>query len=249
MSKKKVGITIIIVIIIAIVGVCIGRNCWKNRKIEFADENMAKVICSSLYAYGYGRDVSPEEITWEQLDSIEKLNIGYSGYYSTIVDIEKCRNVETLDINIIITEYDYAYQIAQGKIEKKLSAQEIEQLQKELSEVLPKLSKMKELWLADMGECEWTSVEFLKNCSQLEELYLSSCKADDYSALRNCQSLKVISLLNCNISSADDIIGLENIEYITLRNTPLGDKPEEIKKLQEAYPDAVIDVANYEDEE
>ena len=248
MSKKKAGITIIIVIIIAVAG-CIGRNCWKNRKIVFADENMGKVICSSLYAYGYGREVSPEEITWEQLDCIEKLNIGYSGYYNTIVDIEKCRNIEMLEINIIITKYDYAYQIAQGKIEKNLSAQEIEQLQKELSEVLPKLPKMKELWLADMGECEWTSVEFLKNCSQLENLYLSSCKADDYSALKNCQSLKVVSFWDCNISSADDIIGLENIEYIILKNTPLGDKPEEIKKLQEAYPDAVVNVANYEEEE
>ena len=67
--------------------------------------------------------------------------------------------------------------------------------------------------------------------------------------LKECKKLKSISLCKCNISSADDIIGLENIEYITLWNTPLGDKPEEVKKLQEAYPDAVIDVANYEEEE
>ena len=247
MSKRKVGVLTLIVVII--IGICIGVNCWKNRKIEFVDENMAKVICSSLYAYGYGREVSPEEITWEQLDSIEKLNIGYSGYYNTIVDIEKCRNIETLEININITKYDYAYQIAQGKIEENLSTEETGKLQEELSEVLPKLSKMKELWLADMGECEWTSVEFLKNCSQLEELRLYSCVTHDYSALKSCQSLKVVSLWDCNISSADDIIGLEDIEYITLRNTPLGDKPEEIKKLQEAYPDAVVDVANYEEEE
>ena len=247
MSKKKVGITIIIVIIIAIVGVCIGRNCWKNRKIEFADENMAKVICGSIY--GYGKNVTTENITWEQLDSIKSLNIGYSGYYTTIKDIEKCRNLERLSINSIVKKYSAAYEIEQGEIPTDLSKKEIEKLQEELTEVLPKLSELTELHLADLGKCNWTAIDFLKGCSQLEVLKIWGSVVDDYSVLKECKSLKTIVLGGCNISSADDIIGLENIEYITLRNTPLGDKPEEIKKLQEAYPDAVIDVANYEDEE
>ena len=246
MSKKKAGITIIIVIIIAVVG-CIGRNCWKNRKIVFADENMGKVICGSIY--GYGKNVTTENVTWEQLGSIESLNIGYSGYYTTIKDIGKCRNLERLSINSIVEKYSAAYEIEQGEIPTDLSEKEIEKLQEELAEVLPKFSELTELDLADLGKCNWTSIDFLKGCSQLEVLKIWRSVADDYSVLKECKSLKIIVLSGCNISSADDIMGLKNMEYIALRNTPLGDKPEEIKKLQEAYPDAVIDVVNYEEEE
>ena len=246
MSKKKAGITIIIVIIIAVAG-CIGRNGWKNRKIVFADENMGKVICGSIY--GYGKNVTTENVTWEQLGSIESLNIGYSGYYTTIKDIGKCRNLERLSINSIVEKYSAAYELEQGEISTDLSEEEIEKLQEELAEVLPKLSGLTELHLADLGKCNWTTIDFLKGCSQLEELDLYFCGVNDYSTLKECKKLKSIFMWKCNISSADDIIGLENIEYIIIGNTPLGDKPEEIKKLQEAYPDAVVDVANYEEEE
>ena len=34
-------------------------------------------------------------------------------------------------------------------------------------------------------------------------------------------------------------MGLENLEWIGIRNTPLANNPEELKKLKEAYPDAV----------
>ena len=233
MSKKKAGITIII--------------GWKNRKIVFADENMGKVICGSIY--GYGKNVTTENVTWEQLGSIESLNIGYSGYYTTIKDIGKCRNLERLSINSIVEKYSAAYELEQGEIPTDLSKKEIEKLQEELTEVLPKFSGLRELHLADLGKCNWTTIDFLKGCSQLEELDLYFCGVNDYSTLKECKKLKSIFMWKCNISSADDIIGLENIEYIIIGNTPLGDKPEEIKKLQEAYPDAVVDVANYEEEE
>ena len=157
--------------------------------------------------------------------------------------------MERLSINSIVEKYSAAYELEQGEISTDLSEEEIEKLQEELAEVLPKFSRLRELHLADLGKCNWNTIDFLKGCSQLEVLKIWQSVADDYSVLKECKSLKTIVLSGCNISSADDIIGLENIEYIIIGNTPLGDKPEEIKKLQEAYPDAVVDVANYEEEE
>ena len=243
MNKKMVEIIISIVLILA--AICIGIKCWNNREVEFADGNMAKVIGATIYR----KEVTTEKITYEQLKTISDLNIAYTGYYKTIKDIEKCKNIESLSMNGNVRKYKPAYWIAEGKIERELTYEEVEKLQEELTEILPKLPKLKSLDLGNLEGCEWTSVEFLKCCNELEELDLYSCVANDYSILKECKKLKSIYLWNCNISSADDIIGLENIEYITLRNTPLGDEPEEVKKLQEAYPDAVVDVANYEEEE
>ena len=243
MNKKMVEIIISIVLILA--AICIGIKCWNNREVEFADGNMAKVIGATIYR----KEVTTEKITYEQLKTISDLNIAYTGYYKTIKDIEKCKNIESLSMNGNVRKYKPAYWIAEGKIERELTYEEVEKLQEELTEILPKLPKLKSLDLADLGKCNWTSIDFLKGCSQLEVLKIWRSVADDYSVLKECKSLKIIVLSGCNISSADDIMGLKNMEYIALRNTPLGDKPEEIKKLQEAYPDAVIDVVNYEEEE
>ncbi len=52
--------------------------------------------------------------------------------------------------------------------------------------------------------------------------------------------IKKIRITCSDISKAEDIIGLENLESIMILNTPLAENPEEVKKLQEAYPEADI---------
>lgn len=240
MNKRKIGTRVIAVMLVAVVGVCIGRNCWKNRKVEFADENMAKVICGSIY--GYGGNVTPENVTWEQLDSIESLDIGYTGYYNTIKDIAKCRNLKKLYVNNVLMEYSAVYQIANGNIEKNLSVDDIEKLQEELAKELPKLKKIEQIEIADLGNCKWTSIEFLKYCNKLKSIEIWGSSADDYSALKECKALESVALWKCNVSSADDLMGLESLKYITLSNTPLDQNPEELQKLKAAYPDVEFDI-------
>ena len=240
MNKKKIGTVVMVILLIAIAGIYIGINCWKNRKIEFADENMAKVICGSIY--GYGGDVTPENVTWEELDSIETLDIGYTGYYSTIKDIEKCRKLKKLYVNNVLIEYSAVYKIANGKIEKNLSKNDVEKLQREMSEILPKLTELKELWVGDLGECKWTSMEFLKECKQLEDIEIWGSPANDYSALKECKELKSVALWKCNISSADNLMGFKNLKYITLSNTPLDRNSTELQKLKDAYPNVKFDI-------
>ena len=118
--------------------------------------------------------------------------------------------------------------------------QSVEEKQQELGEILPKMRKLKQLIIEGEGDVEWTSIEFLKNQKSIEELGLFNCKATNYSVLKTCKSLKEIEIISSELSKAEDLIGLENVESIMILNTPLAENPEEIKKLQEAYPDADI---------
>ena len=113
-------------------------------------------------------------------------------------------------------------------------------MQQELGKVLPKMKKLKWFMLSREGEVEWTSVEFLKDQKSIEELWICNCKATDYSVLKTCISLKEIKIEDSELSRAEDLIGLDNVEHFYLRETPLAENPEEIKKLQEAYPEADI---------
>ena len=233
--RKIIRIAIILLIVIA-VGISKGREIYDNSHVRFADETMGKVICKSIR----GNTVTPESVTRKGLKGIKRLEIGFVSYYKTLRDIKYCTGVEKLTINLKMSSYDPAFTINQGEVDRKLSEDEIEKVQKELEIILPKLSNLKELWLSDMGGCNWTSLDFLKNCNQIEKIYVSCTSIKDYSGLQGCTSLKVIDLEGTQISRAEDIIGLEHLEFIVLFDTPLAEKPEEIKKLQEAYPDAEI---------
>ena len=233
--RKIVGIAIILLIVIA-VGISKGREIYDNSHVRFADDNMGKVICGSMRR----GNVTPENVTHRDLKEVKRIEMGFIGYYETLKDIKRCTELEFLTINCGIGDDDPAFKINQGKANKGLTKDEIEDKQKEMGKILPRLSNLKELWLADKGEIEWTSLEFLKKCDQIEELHIIRCTVKDYSALQGCTSLTHLSIHDSEISRAEDIIGLENLKFITFYDTPLAENPEEIKKLQEAYPDAEI---------
>ncbi|MGN0395176.1 MAG: hypothetical protein ACI4EF_07425, partial [Coprococcus sp.] len=117
---------------------------------------------------------------------------------------------------------------------------QVEQYEKELGKVLPKLKNLKKIWITGDYGCEWKSIDFLKRCEQIEEISFTRFKATDYSVLKKCKSLRRISLLGSNVTSARDLIRIEKLENLSVRNTPLAENPEEVKKLEMAYPNAEI---------
>jgi len=169
-----------------------------------------------------------------------EIDTGYIGYYDTLLDLKYCTGAERLIINNGIGENEDAYFVSQGEINREVSQKEVEEIQEELGKVLPKMKKLKWLMLSREGGVEWTSVDFLKNQKSIEDLWICNCKATDYSVLKTCVSLKEIVIEDSELSEADDLIGLKNVENIYIYDTPLAENPEEIKKLQEAYPDADI---------
>ncbi len=230
--------------ILAIISICIcagivifcGKKIHDNSPVEFADENMALVLCEALPG-----NKTPENVTYKDLEQIKSLHIGYTGYYDTIMDLQYCVNLETLYVNAIFDETTSpSYIINKGKIECSLTEEENLLLQQEMGELLPKLKNLKTLLLGRLGGCTWSSIDFLRDCTQIEMIYLSFIQAEDYSVLKTCSSLKILSLYGSQITEADDLLGFERIEEIEIRNTPLESNPEEVKKLEEAYPDAYI---------
>ena len=230
--------------ILAIISICIcagivifcGKKIHDNSPVEFADENMALVLCEALSG-----DKTPETVTYKDLQQIRTLHIGFSGYYETIMDLQYCTNLQELSINVLFDETTSpAFIINEGKLDEPLTKEENLQLQQEMGELLPKLKNLRTLVISRQGGCTWSSIEFMKDCTQIEEVYMSFCEATDYSVLKTCTSLKRINLYACQITMADDLLGFETPSGIDIRKTPLESNPEEVKKLEEAYPDAYI---------
>ena len=233
--QSKIKKIIITVIVLCAIGIPLGKHWYNNHAIQFKDENMKRVIANLCYK-PYSEDL---KITPEDVKEIDVLNIGYVGYYDSLEDLKWCTGLEMLNIDMGMYEaWDAVYQIAQGEVPEEVTEEKVKQYEKELGKVLPKLKNLKELYISSNGGCTWESLDFLEGCNQIEKISMHDFKVTDYSVLKQCKSLKMITFFDCPISKADDLIGLENLEWIGIRDTPLVNNPEELKKLKEAYPDA-----------
>ncbi len=220
--KRKIIILLIVILILSGMGLVKAKEWHDNSVVDFADETMGQVLCEACYM---GSAVTVGNVTYNDLKNIGELRIGYVGNYDTLMDIQYCTGVQELSVT--------------GGI-GKLSEQDIETVQQELGKILPKLKKLKWLSIGSEEKEGWTSIEFLRNQDSIEKLWIGSCKATDYSVLQTCTSLKEIKIEYSDISQADDLIGLKKLESIIIYSTPLAENPEEVKKLQEAYPGADI---------
>lgn len=193
---------------------------------QLEDKIVAECICKELA----DDSITPENITWDEVEEVKSLTMIYSAKCNTIKDIQYCKNLIELRISMDCEE-------------------DIEGLQKELEEVLPKLSNLKILWLVGSDDVQWDSMELLKNCTQIEELYICKCKTTDYSVIKNCSSLEILYLNDTQVTKAEDVIGFDKIEEIHIRNTPLSKDEKEMKKLKEAYSYVWIDYEVREEDE
>ena len=88
--KKNRVIFISIAMVIAIIAHIIAVLIDNSHKVAFEDATMAEMISKSAGVE------TVDEIRENDLEKIEVLNIGYTGYYDTLVDIEKCTNLRRL---------------------------------------------------------------------------------------------------------------------------------------------------------
>ena len=233
--QRKIKKVIIIVVVLCVIGILVGKHMYSKSEIKFKDKNMENVMVGSCE-----RQSGDYTRSHENLDKLKYLTIGFVGYYDTLEDIKWGKNIEQLQINVKTGEYDYepVYEIAQGKIPQELTQNKVSQFEKELENNLPKLKKLREIYVVSDYGCEWNSLDFLEGCDQVEEITLGKFKITDYSVLKQCKSLRKITFFDCPISKADDLIGLEHLEWIGISGTPLAQDEEEMKKLKEAYPNA-----------
>ena len=88
MKKRKTVIWVIAVVIV--ITFTIAALIDNFRKVDFEDETMAEMIAKTVGVE------SADKLRVEDLEKITILNIGYTGYYDTLADIEKCPNLKRL---------------------------------------------------------------------------------------------------------------------------------------------------------
>lgn len=225
------------VIVIFLFGVTVIRPMILDymRKVKFEDEKMGFVIRSS------SEEKSEEKFRENNLDEVTYLNIMYPGWYDTLVDIEKCKKLKTLEIG------HWEYVSGKDMSDKDW----IQQMEEELDGITKSCSEINSLMLVGSeGHFELDDLEFLKNAQNLKDLTLFYQPAKDYSAISEIPHLKSLFFNGCNIaemnmlegltevkslwikgcdvSKAGQIVNLKSLKDLDLENTPLAGNAEEL---------------------
>ncbi len=260
--KKKIIIGLIVCVVLALIIVIARAVITDNaNKVEFEDATMGEMIALSA-----GVD-SVNKLRKDDLEKVKELNIGYTGYYSTLVDIEKCQQLETL----LIAYPDHAiidYYFEDKEVPGPESEERIRQIENELAGILDSCSNIAALYISnESGNCKLMSLDFLKNGENLEVLSLFQMSDIDYSPIAECVNLKGLSLYCCDISNigkikhlkeleylnlrgtnvvkAEDILYLDNLENLRIPETPLAKDEEQLNLIYERFPDIIIDTEAY----
>ena len=71
-------------------------------------------------------------------------------------------------------------------------------------------------------------------------MVILDCNCSHYEVIAELKKLEYLRIVNSNIEEAEPILQLDYLQNITLDNTPLAEKEEEMNKIQESFPKASI---------
>ncbi|MBQ9935695.1 MAG: hypothetical protein IJO70_07605 [Lachnospiraceae bacterium] len=240
------------IITLALVGTLLLVYVNIIKKDTYMDAEMGELIEFHLTSSRY-----------EVVEDIFSLNLGYTPYYTTLLDVKKCKGLETLRMGD-----DWHYFGDNSEVPQAESNERIKQIQSELGEILDECEKIDcirivnyegilslddlsflenrdnicNLMIKNMGNIDYS---YIFSCDNLEQLGLSGCEISSLEGIENLHYLKLLWIDDTSVSSAEDIIKLasvENMEEINISNTPLAQNEEEVEKLRTAFPDAVITI-------
>lgn len=278
--KKRKRIYIVCVIVLSIVLIMIGVGSYKyyqwvvydnSQKVQFEDDLMGDVITYAAIYHDYHREgiyypqetrenFREETLRLYHLERIEELSITYATIYTTLVAIEKCKNLEMLGMGASY-EHGPSYPgFDDMELPEPASIEKMKQMQSELASILQECDKIWALYIwDDEGICKFTSLEFLKSGDGLKLLSLSSLRDVDYAPVWECSELRSLTLWGCDIDSvegisqlqnlesldlewtniveAGDILNLPKLEHLEITGTPLAENEEELALIYEAFPD------------
>ncbi|MBU5474620.1 leucine-rich repeat domain-containing protein [Roseburia sp. MSJ-14] len=222
------------------------------RKVTFADERMGNRIVS----YAKMRE---EDFREEDLDKVEWLKTGYTGQYSTLVDIEKCKQLEKLEIGRAFSLYAEEHGYKEHDLEPE-SEERIQQIKKELASILKNCPKLERLDLIGQKKYfELGDVSFLRNGKRLKSLAFRCQPELDYSTLSECSNLRTLIFQGCEmweldmlshlnklehleviqseVSEAGDILKLQSLTELVFADTALAGNEEQLNLILENCPD------------
>lgn len=218
-----------------------------TQKVKFEDDRMGLMIRASSEAK------SMEEFRKENLKEVKKLDIGYTGHYDTLVDIEKCQQIEWLSVGS--AEYEQERKEQPGPE----SEERIRQIEEELGGILKNCSRLSSMVLrGEETYFELKDLDFLKYGKNLEYLSLEHHGNLDYSAVGQCSNLRTLDFWDCSVAELNMLSGLNKLESLglletdvteagdiqelktltelTIRNTPLGGNEEQLGLILENCP-------------
>ena len=256
--KEIIVSATVIVFIVLVIAVLIDNS----RKVEFEDGTMAEMIAKTV-----GME-SAEELRVDDLEKITVLNIGYTSYYDTLIDITKCPNLKRLFISCPYSRGIY-YPFMDRKMPEaeQESRERVKQIEKELDDILKNCSKLEDIYIFNEEEkCALDNIEFLKNgknlgiiylygqndidyapiseCKELVVLLLRQCDVSDLSMLSELENLKSLYLEGTNVADVEELLKLKNLNNleIVITDTPLAEKTEELESLQQQFPGLKIKI-------
>ena len=219
---RIIKIIVIIIIIIFIIAVLIDNA----HKVDFEDETMAEMIAKTVGVE------SASQLRADDLEEIKVLNIGYTGYYDTLIDIGKCPNLDELIIGYPQCAMTY-YPFSGREIPEPESKERVKQIEKELESILEKCPNITVLYISnEKGNCKLDNIEFLKKGKNLSGIGLFYQEDIDYSPISECRKLSYLSLRYSDISDLDMISELENLDNLVLTGTKISEATD-ILKLKE----------------
>ena len=133
----------LIVSIVTIVGIMMTMKEEEETSVlQFFDEEMKNTLINTVIQDEIIE--KSEEFSEESLEQIKSINIGYTGYYSTLLDIKRCKNVQRIYIGIpefIMVPY-YKKWYEKPKPEEN---QRVSQIENELADILQNCNELREL--------------------------------------------------------------------------------------------------------
>lgn len=250
--RKRIIVSLVIVAILIMTVIIATPIIQDNaRKVTFADERMGNRIVS--YA-----GMSEENFRVEDLDKVKWLKIGYTGQYSTLEDIEKCQQLEKLEIGRAFSLYPEEHGYKEHDLEPE-SEERIQQIKKELGSILKNCPKIERLSLEGQKKYfELGDLSFLENgkrlkclmlyyqpeldysaisqCSQLCTLVFQGCDMEKLDMLSGLEKLECLWVIQSEVSEAGDILKLQALTELDLENTPLAGNEEQLGLILESCP-------------
>ncbi len=258
--RKRINIICIIAFIV-VLAFTITVLIDNSYKVDFEDETMAEMLAKTTGVE------SVDKLRADDLEKIEILNIGYTGYYDTLMDLEKCMNLKRLIIGYPGYTQAY-YPFFDREMPEPESKERVKQIEKELGSIIENCPNLTTLYISNEdGNCELDNIEFVKKgenyisviclfyqsdidylpiskCKGLEYLSLRYCDVSDLSMLSELENLKRLNLEGTDVAEVEELLKLKNLNNleIVLTNTPLAEKTEELENLQQQFPGLDIEI-------
>lgn len=218
------------VLVVVVIAVIVGIKVFSMKQKEllvlpFVDEEMKNTLINATVQCEIIEKKA--DFRLECLDQIEWLNIGYTGYYTTLEDVKLCKNLYALHIGMPKASLGDHYYNNWYMKPKQESREKISQIENELADILQSCTQLRALYIHnDEGTCELKSVDFLEYGGNLTSLWLWRQRDLDYSLIYNCTNLHILDLSASDISDLEGISALKELKMLDLRYTNISEAGE-----------------------